>query len=333
MSWVERYRPGSLGDVSGNENVIRALRSYTSIESMPHLIFHGPPGSGKTSSILAIARQFYGAAAFSSMVLELNASEVREVNTMRNEIQCFSKCSSVTDARDAAGVALTTKLVVLDEADSLTHLSQQALRHLIERSTNLVRFCLCCNYSTKISVGIKSRCTIFRFSAISPLQLRGTLQNVLEREEMELSSRNLDAVIDICRGDARRAINLLQGLSLGMLSGHLSEDLQVYQSCGVPAPSEVANILHSLLNDRFAVAFEKLSLLLSERELSLARVVTALTESIVASDDICADRVRTIIREFANIERALLSEGGADKICIGATVGAFHVNSHLRGEE
>ena len=202
VPWVERYRPERLVDVNGNEDVIRALRSYSSIESMPHLLFHGPPGSGKTSSILAIAKQFYGAGVFSSMVLELNASDVRGVDTMRNDINNFINCRSITDA---PGNGSNTKLVILDEADSLTHFSQCALRHIIERSTNRARFCLCCNYSTKLSPGIKSRCTTFKFSAISQLQLRDTLQNVLERENMKLSERNLDSVIDICRGDARRA--------------------------------------------------------------------------------------------------------------------------------
>lgn len=125
ISWVERYRPSSLVDVSGNEHVIHALRSYLSIDDMPHLLLHGPPGSGKTSAILAIARQFYGGTVLSSVVLELNASDVRGVHTMRNQIQPFTKCLSVIDST-------AVKLVVFDEADRLTNLSQCALGHLID---------------------------------------------------------------------------------------------------------------------------------------------------------------------------------------------------------
>ncbi|CAM9200671.1 unnamed protein product [Pylaiella littoralis] len=321
LPWVERYRPRTLSELSGNEDVFRALRSYASIESLPHLILYGPPGSGKTSSILAIARQLYGAEVFSSMVLELNASDVRGVDTMRNEIQCFTKCSSVT----AGGVAAATKLVILDEADSLTHLAQCALRHLIERSRNAVRFCLCCNYATKISAGIKSRCTTLRFSAMSRLDLKVHLGNVLKQERVDLSARDLDAVLDVCRGDARRAINLLQGLSLGHLEG---QEIDVYQWCGVPAPADVQKLFRSLSHDTFAVAFQTLSSLLLEKKLCLARVISALTEEIVVSSEdsgICTDRVRTVVRVFADIERTLLSEGGSDSLCIGATVGAFHV--------
>lgn len=182
LPWVERYRPTTLVDVSGNEHVIGVLRSYSSIDHMPHLLFHGPPGSGKTSAILAIARQFYGGGVMSSMLLELNASDVRGVDTMRNQIQCCTKCSSVTDST-------AIKLIVLDEADTLTHLSQCALGHLIERSTNRVRFCLCCNYISKLSAGIRSRCTSFRFSGIPEPNMRDTLQSVLKRNTWSYPAR------------------------------------------------------------------------------------------------------------------------------------------------
>ncbi|CAM9790238.1 unnamed protein product, partial [Laminaria digitata] len=244
----------------------------------------------KTSAILAIARQFYGGTVLSSMVLEINASDVRGVDTMRNQIQ------------------------------------QQ---HLIDRSTNLVRFCLCCNYVNKLSSGIRSRCTAFRFSGIPKSKMRGALLHVLQMEGMETSSESLDAVIDICRGDARRAINLLQSLCLGALSpcdnGFVEPVGRVHEACGLPTSSDVGKILHSSLNDTFAVAFRSLSSLLSERGFSLAQVISVLAERVVASDKIGPERMKSILVESAHIEWSL-SDGGTESLGIGAAIGAFHID-------
>lgn len=310
LPWVERHRPIKLVDVHGSDGVISALRSYKSLAEMPHLLLHGPPGSGKTSSILAIAKQFFGGSDVSSMVLELNASDVRGVDTMRNQIQYFTRCSSVTSTT-------AIKLVILDEADSLTDYSQCALRQLIERSTDRVRFCLCCSFVNKLSTGIRSRCTSMRFSGIAKPQLRRTLQNVCVKEGLKISSQSLDAVVDVCRGDARQAINLLQSFSLGTLS-RWDDGCLVYKSCGLPPPSDVKIIFDSLLYERFSVAYETLSRLVSEKQYSLVQVIELLVESIVVCDDniMGGDRMGTILAELANIE-CCLSEGGTEFLAIG----------------
>lgn len=148
-------------------------------------------------------------------------------------------------------------------------------------------------------------------------------------EGIKISSESLDAVIDICRGDARRAIDLLQSLFLGALSrcdnGFVEPVGRVHEACGLPTPSDVGKVLHSSLNDTFAVAFRSLSSLRSEKGFSLAQVISVLVERVVASDKIGPERMKSILVEFANIEWSL-SDGGTESLRIGVAIGAFHVD-------
>ena len=135
LPWVEKYRPKNLAQVDGNSNIKRTLSNYGGISSMPHLLFYGPPGTGKTSTILAMAKQYYGTK-FKSMVLELNASDDREINVVRGKINTFCQNYSILGCNDV-------KLVILDECDATTVEAQSALRRIIEKNTKYVRFCLC----------------------------------------------------------------------------------------------------------------------------------------------------------------------------------------------
>jgi len=315
LPWSERHRPRTLVDVGGNDDVIRALRSFQTIASVPHLILHGPPGSGKTSSILAMGRSFFGERNMSTMVLELNAGDVRGVETMRNQIQYFTRCSSVTETA-TSGI----KMVVLDEADSLTHHAQCALRHLIETSSASVRFCLCCNYVNKLSTGLRSRCTSFRFTGLGNAQMYLAVKTVASKEQMELSKDGLRAVVDVCSGDARQAINLLQSLSLG--NGRVES---VYESCGLPSPSQVDTLLESLLSQRFRVAHDSLSVLVHDQQFSLAQILVPLVEKIIdgSHGPICPRKVGCILPRLAEVERCILL-GGSECVAIGAVISAFH---------
>lgn len=322
LPWTELHRPTSLVDVCGNEDVIKALRSFKSVAAVPHLILHGPPGSGKTSSILAMAREFFGTNEMSSMVLELNAGDVRGVDTMRNQIQYFTNCSSVTESATATRVPIT-KLVVLDEADSLTHHAQCALRHLLEQPGGRARYCLCCNYIDRLCSGIRSRCTSFRFSGVGKLQLGLTLRGIVEREGLEVSKQSLVDIVDICSGDARQAINLLQSLCLSGAASHVQ---QVYQSCGLPSPSEISTIFDALLNQGFSAGHHSLSYFVTNRQLSVSQIIPPLVEKIVGCSEgtIGTEKMGQIITVLAEVERCL-SEGGGESIALGAVVSAFHL--------
>ncbi|CAN0147146.1 unnamed protein product [Ectocarpus sp. 12 AP-2014] len=322
VSWTESHQPTRLGDVSGNDEVIRALQSYKTIEAIPNMILHGPPGSGKTSSVLAMAKSFFGGSSTSTMILELNAGDSRGIETMRDQINFFTKCPSVTERSTDA-----LKLVILDEADGLTTCAQRALRHLIETSSSRARFCLCCNHINKLSSGLRSRCTSFSFSGVGKAQLARTLREVARKERLEISEGALNAVVNVCAGDARQGINLLQSLSLGDATTLTARDDQaVYQSCGLPSPTETSTIFNALVTQSFSAAFDTLASFVSRKQFSVLQVIPPLVESVISCKDrttMIADREGEVLSALADVEHCL-SDGGSEGIAIGATVGAFH---------
>lgn len=308
--------------MSGNDEVIKALQSYKTMEALPNLIFSGPPGSGKTSSALALATSFFEGSNVATMVLELNAGDARGIDTIRDQIHYFTKCSSVTERATNA-----LKLIVLDEADGLTGCAQRALRHLIETSSGRARFCLCCNYLSKLSSGLRSRCTSFRFTGVGKVQLYRTLETVAQKERLEISDAGLSAVVNVCSGDSRQAINLLQSLSLGDATATTTtrDDQAVYNSCGLPSPSEINVIFGALVNKSFIIGYDTLRSFVSHKQLSLAQIIPRLVECIITCNEctIGAERAGGVLSMLAGVERCL-SEGGSEGIAIGATVGAFH---------
>lgn len=150
LPWVEKYRPNALKELISHEDIIRTIRKFISQDKLPHLLFYGPPGTGKTSTILACAKEIYKTKEFNSMVLELNASDDRGIGVVRGQILSFASTRTIFNSG--------YKLVILDEADSMTNDAQNALRRIIEKFTDNVRFCLICNYLSKIIPAIQSRC-------------------------------------------------------------------------------------------------------------------------------------------------------------------------------
>merc|ERR1712166_510401 len=201
LPWVEKYRPESLDDVVSQDNIVQTLTRLVENKMMPHLLFYGPPGTGKTSTILAIARQMYGKN-LQTMVLTLNASDDRGISVVRNQIKEFASTRMVFSSGH--------KLIILDEADAMTNDAQMALRRVIEKYTQNTRFCLICNYVSKIIPALQSRCTRFRFSPLSEQQVRGRVEDILEKENATVTEDGLQAVMRLGKGDMRRILNVLQ---------------------------------------------------------------------------------------------------------------------------
>jgi replication factor C subunit 2/4 len=204
-SWVEKYRPTKLSEITSQKDVVISLRKSLKTHNIPHLIFFGPSGCGKTSSILALSRELFGEKYFNSKIIELNASDERGINVVRDKIKTYAK-HSVSNNSDGPGF----KIIILDEADSMTPDSQFALRRIMEEYSSITRFCIICNYHNKIIDPIVSRCSLFRFNPISNDELIKKLKYISEKEKMKCSDKILRKIVKICRGDLRKGINFLQ---------------------------------------------------------------------------------------------------------------------------
>jgi replication factor C subunit 2/4 len=204
-SWVEKYRPENLSEISAQTNVIKSLKSALITKNLPHLIFFGPSGCGKTSTILALSKELFGSENYSDRIIELNASDERGINIIREKIKTHAK-QSIKYIKNAP----PWKIIILDEADTMTPDSQFALRRIMEQYSKITRFCIICNYHNKIIDPIISRCSLFRFKPIDSNEIIIKLKYICECEKFKCPDKLLYKIVGICRGDLRKAINFLQ---------------------------------------------------------------------------------------------------------------------------
>ena len=303
-----------MSEVRGHSNIVAVLKHFGGIPGIPHLLFFGPPGTGKTSTILAMAKEHYGRD-FRLMVMEVNASDERGIEVVTGKIHSFVQTHSFCDLR--------VKLVILDEADALTAEAQSALRRIMEKSTVDVRFCLCCNYIGKISAPLQSRCTKFRFEGIDRESLKEMALAISTNENMSFEKGAVDAVLDLAQGDARRVINLMQSASLAAEVSGVSEEY-IYRLAGSPLPSDVDAVFSALLGESFEDSFRETTYMVKHRGYAVADIVTALATKVLSDTTLAEDRLRTLFVEFSNIEYNLAG-GGSEKLAVGHLVSAFHL--------
>jgi replication factor C subunit 2/4 len=205
MHWVEKYRPKSLNEVTSQGNIIESLKKTLFTRNLPHLIFYGPSGCGKTSTILALAKELFGKEYWSDRIIELNASDERGINIVRDKIKMYAKKSIKENPNIPPW-----KIIILDEADTMTSDSQFALRRIMEEYSNITRFCIICNYHDKIIEPIISRCSLFCFKPISDLNIISKLKTISLKEQCNFDDKIINKICKFARGDLRKAINLLQ---------------------------------------------------------------------------------------------------------------------------
>ncbi|CAI9115430.1 OLC1v1016331C3 [Oldenlandia corymbosa var. corymbosa] len=208
IPWVEKYRPQSLSDVAAHRDIVDTIDRLASSNRLPHLLLYGPPGTGKTSTVLALARKLYGSQ-MHNMVLDLNASDDRGIDVVRQQIQDFASTQSIS-----FGAKFSVKLVLLDEADAMTKDAQFALRRVIEKYTKNTRFALICNHVNKIITALQSRCTRFRFAPLDAVHVTERLNHVIKAEGLDVTESGLKALVRLCNGDMRKALNILQVIFL-----------------------------------------------------------------------------------------------------------------------
>jgi replication factor C small subunit len=240
--WIEKYRPKRLEDVVGQRDIVDRLRSYARSGNLPHLMFAGPAGTGKTTSALALARELFGESWRDNFV-ELNASDERGIDVVRGKIKEFARTSPLGGS--------SFKIIFLDEADALTSDAQAALRRTMERYSANCRFILSCNYSSKIIEPIQSRCAVFRFRPLKADDVKKYLRRIADNEGIKITDEALDALVHVGEGDMRKAVNSLQVVAAAEREVTLEV---VYQTTGNARPEEVVSMLETALKGNFVEA-------------------------------------------------------------------------------
>ncbi|CZR50488.1 probable replication factor protein [Phialocephala subalpina] len=229
--WVEKYRPKNLSDVTAQDHTITVLQRTLQSSNLPHMLFYGPPGTGKTSTVLALAKELYGPELMKTRVLELNASDERGISIVREKVKNFARMqlAQPTAAQRAAYPCPPYKIIILDEADSMTQDAQSALRRTMETYSKITRFCLICNYVTRIIDPLASRCSKFRFKSLDQGNARMRVEDIAQKEGVKLEDGAADMLIKCSEGDLRKAITFLQSAArlvgaVGAVDGDEDED-------------------------------------------------------------------------------------------------------------
>ncbi len=307
--WVEKYRPRQLLDVVNQKGIVERLSAYVKTRSMPHMLFAGPAGSGKTTCAIALARELYGEA-WKDNLIELNASDERGIDIVRGKIKDFARAASIggTDF----------KIIFLDEADALTSDAQAALRRTMERYTQTCRFILSCNYSSKIIEPIQSRCAVFRFRPLSESDVKHYLKRISSSEKVETTDDGLKAVVELAAGDLRKATNILQVASA--LGKRVDQDT-VFESTENIRPSEIKELLTIAIGGSFTAARSRLDELIARHGLSGEDIVAGIHRA-VFDLPVSEDAKIRLIDRVGEAEFRMVS-GASERIQLEALLAHF----------
>jgi len=319
MIWIEKYRPVTLADIVGQDDIVERLQSYVKTGNLPHLLFTGSAGVGKTTAAVALAREFFGDS-WNLNFRELNASDERGIDVVRNQIKQFARTSPLGGA--------TFKILFLDEADALTPDAQAALRRTMESYAPTCRFILSCNYSSKIIDPIQSRCAIYRFRSLSAEAITKEILRIAENEKIRITGPAIQAIVYIAQGDMRKAINALQGAAI------LAPEIDAGMVSAITAtarPDEIEDLLSTSLSGDFEGAEAILHHLLQDRGIAPNELINQCYRMIVRRE--MDPHLRVALIDQLGTTDFRLSEGAGTEIQMEAMIAQFVLQARKHGQK
>ncbi len=308
LPWIEKYRPKHIDEIIDSSYKTHTLKNLVKNDELPHLLIYGMPGCVKTTMAIAIARILYGDN-FKSYVLELNASDDRGIEIVRNIIPEYAKTKSDK-----------IKFIILDEADAMTTEAQSALRRVIEIYSKNCRFCIICNNIHSVLPGIQSRCTLMRFNALNNENMSTRLEEIATKENVEIEKEGIEAIIESSK-DFRQMLNVFQCLASLYNNEKITREI-VYEFTGYLPESTVKNVISFLQNNTFETGFDYLQKNIKQNLWNILALIEAMTPLIVNDKDIPIKQKTHIIDVFSKIENRLTT-GKNGVIYIAMVVSAF----------
>ena len=296
--WVEKHRPKSVGNIRGQSAVVNRLEVYAESGTFPHMLFAGPPGTGKTTAALALTRDVF-TDTYRENTLEMNASDERGLESIRTKVKQFARSAPLGGA--------TFKVIFLDEADALTPDAQGALRRIMEQYSGTCRFILSCNYSSKIIEPIQSRCAVFRFRPIASDQVAEEVRKIAAAEDIELDDDACDAIVHVSLGDLRKAITALQVAA--SLDPHITRAL-VYETTATAPPEALHGFVLACKQDGFHPARRRLREILDQYGLAGTDFVNQLHRSVFDIEFLSESQKLDLTEMMAEIDFRLVEGGG-----------------------
>jgi replication factor C small subunit len=308
--WIEKYRPRNLDEIIGQQEVISRLKAYVKGRNLPHLIFTGPVGTGKTTSAIALAKELYGGENWTSNFLELNASDERGIQVVRTTIKEYARTAPLGD--------VPFKIIFLDEADALTSDAQNALKRTMEMYSHICRFVFSCNYSSKLIPAIQSRTKVFRFSPLKEEEVIDYLKRIVEKEGLKIQKDAYDALVYISAGDMRKATNLLQ--TAAMDTEEITSDM-LYLVSSMAKEEDMKNLITTSIKGDFLKSREILDDLLIKKGLSGEDVIRQI-HRVIFDLSIPEELKVEVIDKVGEIEFRIV-EGSNDRLQLEALMAYF----------
>ena len=307
--WIEKYRPKTFEDIKGQKDIISRIKAFVAQGNMPHLLFSGPAGVGKSTTALVIARQLFGDS-WHQNFLELNASDERGIDVVRVKVKDFARTRAIGD--------VPFKIIFLDECDALTKDAQQALRRTMENYTSTCRFVLSCNYSSKIIDPIQSRCAVFRFRPLPEESVNELIDHVSQKENIDIDAEAKKALVEVSNGDCRRVENVMQ--SCFAISPKITAE-SIYSMASVAQPKEIKQVLDLAINNKFIDARNQLLKVMLHYGLSGLDIIKQIQKE-VWNLDIDAKKKAMFVDKCGEIEFRLV-EGSDEYVQLEALLAQF----------